>query len=279
MSLVSSEVCVVIPHYRDLLESHEQSSLRRCMSVLPDYPKVLVKPQGVTFRRLLDEYPMLGVQEFADEYFQGIAGYNRLMLSDGFYSRFAQFEYILVHQLDAFVFSDQLASWCRRGFDYVGAPWLPPEDLPAGTHRRVARWIQGYCYRLTDRPSADGVTKHLQQFMYRAGNGGLSLRRVSAMRSVLARLDARADRFRQSVPPAIQNEDMFFSVEANRFWPNLSIPGWRAALQFAWELQPARARMLSGGVLPFGCHAWNKLHREDWRSIFASAGLSLDQLL
>ena len=35
---------------------------------------------------------------------------------------------MLIHQLDAFVFEDKLMDWVKRGFDYIGAPWLPPKD-------------------------------------------------------------------------------------------------------------------------------------------------------
>ena len=46
------------------------------------------------------------------------------MLSSEFYRRFSKFEYILIYQLDAFVFKDQLNYWCKKGYDYIGAPWF-----------------------------------------------------------------------------------------------------------------------------------------------------------
>lgn len=44
------------------------------------------------------------------------------MLSAEFYDRFAAYEYVLIYQLDAFVFADRLAEFCQMGYDYIGAP-------------------------------------------------------------------------------------------------------------------------------------------------------------
>ena len=79
------------------------------------------------------------------------------MLNPNFYQRFRRFEYILIYQLDAFVFSDRLEEFCRLGYDYIGAPW----------------------------PLGDG-NKHNEELVVEGnhfltvGNGGFSLRRVQA---------------------------------------------------------------------------------------------------
>jgi hypothetical protein len=278
MRSTANEVCVVIPHYQEALARSEQASLDRCMAVLRSYPTVLVKPQGLAFRALLAAYPTLRAESFPDQSFASVYEYNRLMLSDDFYARFASYRYILIYQLDAFVFSDQLAAWCRRGYDYIGAPWLPPE-LPAESLKdRLAASLLRYLHRVVDESHFASGGAHYLQYQYRTGNGGFSLRRVARMRDVLRKLESRVQRYRESSHPTF-NEDLFFSIEANRYWPVLKIPGWRRALQFSWELQPAMSQRYNHGVLPFGCHGWNKLHRDEWRAIFAGAGLSLDDIL
>ena len=50
--------------------------------------------------------------------------YNRLMMSEQFYRAFEGYEYILIYQLDCLVFSNALEEWCRKGYDYIGAPWF-----------------------------------------------------------------------------------------------------------------------------------------------------------
>lgn len=46
------------------------------------------------------------------------------MLTKEFYLRFRQWEYLLIYQLDAYVFQDELMDWCNKGYDYIGAPFL-----------------------------------------------------------------------------------------------------------------------------------------------------------
>ena len=41
---------------------------------------------------------------------------------DTLYSRFEKYEYMLIYQLDAFVFSDRLMEFVEAGYDYIGAP-------------------------------------------------------------------------------------------------------------------------------------------------------------
>ena len=61
---------------------------------------------------------------FEKKYFEGLAGYNKLMLSDEFYSAFSSYVYILICQPDVFVFADTLLQWAQKGYDYIGAPWI-----------------------------------------------------------------------------------------------------------------------------------------------------------
>ena len=47
-----------------------------------------------------------------------------LMLSPFFYESFLDFKYVLIHQLDVFIFKDELNYWCNQNYDYIGAPWF-----------------------------------------------------------------------------------------------------------------------------------------------------------
>jgi hypothetical protein len=267
-------VCVVIPVYQAALSPSQQVALDRCIAVLGSHPIVVVKPESVRLDALFSRHPSLLSEVFRDDFFADVKGYNRLLLSEEFYARFAAYEFLLIHQLDALVFSDQLLHWCSRGYDYVGAPWLPPGQVPGrvslaliAVRRKVHRWLSRRV-RGTDHASKP-------QFAYAAGNGGFSLRRVSAMRRVLAELGQRAERYRLRG----RHEDIFFSAEANRYRTRIRIPDARESARFAWETNPDAAAELTGGALPFGCHGWNKLHRDVWRPIFARLGYSIDSLL
>lgn len=267
---------VVIPYYRTELSPAERVSLDRCMQVLGKHPIVLVAPESLDLTTITDVYPRLNVETFPAGYFTSVKAYNRLLLSPEFYARFARYEYMLIHQLDAFVFSDQLLDWCRRGYDYVGAPWLPDDRIPT-SWRLLTAAVRRRWFRFTRRQYRNRSGDHHAQQHYASGNGGFSLRRVHTMRTVLEKLNDRAEPYRQGTREPWA-EDVFFCVEANRYRQNVRVPGFRESLWFSWERQPATLRHFTNGALPFGCHAWDQFHRDDWRPIFATLGYALDEI-
>ena len=119
------QAIIVIPVYTTQLTVSEHAALRQCFDILSSYPKCFVKPESLDITSLVRDYPANHIVPFPDTYFKGIAGYNRLMMSPEFYETFAQWEYILIYQTDAWVFSDRLSEWCSKGYDYIGAPWIP----------------------------------------------------------------------------------------------------------------------------------------------------------
>ena len=260
----------------------------RCLSILGRHPIALLAPVSLDTSSLAGDRPALRKESFRDDNFSNAYAYNRLLLSDEFYARFAAYDYILLHQLDAFVFSDQLLEWCRRGYDYVGAPWIWSARDPTLAHRLYSGVMRTAC-RWIARPDAAAQRPDkffLRQLSYAAGNGGFSLRRVARMRETLAALPARAELYRSARPgladdrPAGRwSEDVFFCLEANRYRRHVRIPPLKIAARFAWETNPAIAARLTGGALPFGCHAWDKLHRDQWRPVFAGLGYDLDDIL
>lgn len=264
-------VCVVIPVYKNTLTDYETISLTQCIRVLSKYPVALVAPDSLDLTPLTNQFPIQEIHTFSDEFFTDVQAYNRLMLSDQFYAAFDRYTYILIHQLDAFVFRDELAEWCRRGYDYIGAPWLRDCDYGGwadefwfGWKQRMATWL--------DLKKDDGVTPREIVSQNRVGNGGFSLRRVSALRRVLRE---QANRIRAYEKQTMHqyNEDVFFGIEVNRYWPRLRIPPFRTGLRFAVEFYPERAvNEYNRGQLPFGCHAWDVHETAYWRPIFAKLG-------
>lgn len=46
--------------------------------------------------------------------------YNSYIVSNFLYNLVLDYEYILIHQLDSFIFKDELHYWCDKGYDYLG---------------------------------------------------------------------------------------------------------------------------------------------------------------
>ncbi len=251
-------VKVLIPVYRPTLSETERASVAQTVRTLGGWPLVLLHPCGTDVSAILREFPVLRPLAVTDEWLgtrNGIAGYNRMMLSAEFYDLFADAEYILVCHTDAWSFRDELAQWCARGYDCVAAPWVrrPVYDLPV-----VRQWMD---FRLR-RSARSG--KPTRQILYgRVGNGGLSLRRVAAFRAACDRYCDRIERF-AAEPHHLFNEDVFWATVPAEF----RYPAWREALGFAIDTNPAYCFRLCGGRLPFGCHSWSKPRmRRFWKRI------------
>lgn len=114
------------------------------------------------------------------------------------------------------MFSDELASFCAMGYDYIGAP--------------ISRW--------TPLWHALGA---------RVGNGGLSLRRVAACRHMI---EAHGDWLRGGAPfcsALLGCEDAFFAA-CGALDESFRVPDVRTALTFAVQedVQHAFRRIEAG---------------------------------
>ena len=267
-------VGVVIPVYKPQLTDYERISFTQCIRVLGNYPLILVSPHSLDISVYRELYPTLQSQTFDDRYFADIQGYNKLMLSEEFYGAFTHWEYILIHQLDAFVFRDELAQWCRLGYDYVGAPWLRDRDFTSW-HDQLWFRIKQRVAIIMDLKKGDGVTPREITSLNEVGNGGFSLRRVSAMLRWQRTFQKKIESY-EHIQQYHFNEDVFWGVEVNRYWPFLRIPTYRKALHFAIEFYPQWAvEHYNRGQLPFGCHAWDIHGTAYWRTVFAEYGYQI----
>jgi hypothetical protein len=265
------KIAVVIPVYKMQLSAYESISLNRCKEILSGYPIIMVKPAS------LDATPLtagtsISTLSFDDHYFESVHGYNNLLMAEGFYNSFAEYEYILICQLDTFIFSDKLSYWCGQGYDYIGAPWLslnPHKDI----FNKAINRIKNYLYVRYNVKYKDGMPKLGKQLENRVGNGGLSLRRVSLFAQYCVKYKATIEHYIALRHPWF-NEDIFWSIELNRKTKQLKIPGLKEALQFAFETNPARALKINNGQLPFGCHGWDK-NIEFWKPVFEGFGVEI----
>ena len=246
-----NKAAVVIPFYKDSLNPDEKISLHQGLDILVGHPIIAIKPHSLDLT-FLDPIKFDQVISFDNKYFQDIHGYNQLMLSTEFYRAFLSYEYMLIYQLDAFVFSDQLHYWCDQNYDYIGAPWLYPENNAA---LHLIYTFKSFLFGTVNWQS-NGVPKK-KQFYNKVGNGGFSLRRVQKFHDLSIKFADLAAEYLAKQKHEF-NEDIFWSIAINRTKKNLLIPKYRTALKFAFETLPERAYKLNHHELPFGCHAWEK---------------------
>ena len=248
----TTDAVVVIPIYKISLSRFEEISLQRCFNILSNYKIVVIAPDHIAIRDVdILREKKYEVYTFSREYFDGISGYNRLMLSTELYERFFDYRYMLIHQLDAFVFSDQLSAWCSSGFDYIGAPWIE-----AAWKEDFSRSRYGLLRRLRGNNNSY------------VGNGGFSLRNIRksiAALKIFSRMAADWTGF----------EDIFWGLAMPAYNPFFRVPDEETALSFSFESNPRECFRRNNEILPFGCHAWEKYDIGFWRPFFAELGYSI----
>lgn len=241
---------VVIPIYKDELTDAEAMSLKQCCKTLSKHPIIFVAPPEINFKVYNDICPSFyGVVHFKKRYFESIKGYNELMLSADFYKQFLNFKFILIYQLDAYVFKDELLYWCNKNYDFIGAPHTPYNDQNGGMH-----FLKKYGNVLLFLKNKLGIHHKISN----VGNGGLSLRKTRSFYILLKILNRRAAKW-------VYNEDAFFEYWGNLLYPFFKLPTDETALEFSIEDSPKRSLEKLTYNLPFGCHAFEKYDFETWQ--------------
>lgn len=243
-------ITIVVPIYKPAMSDLEKVSFNQLIKVLDKHRIAVIKPESLDLSNLSASHPNLVMEPFADEYFKGIPGYNKLMMSEEFYRRFEDSEYMLIYQLDAYVFRDELEMWCRKGYDYIGAPWLLKPMYKFPLFRLTSFIKKKYC-DWTGKPNG-------QITWFKVGNGGLSLRRIDSHIRAVTALRETVNHFLTVKRHHTFNEDVFFSVEVNKHGLGFKYPDWQEALMFSFDKYPKLCYKYTGKKLPFGCHSWYK---------------------
>ena len=267
-------VCI-IPIYKKQLTETEEASLRQCFKVLKSYPLVFVTYPGLGldyYYKFSRENGIIPIFEFFPSvFFTSVKGYNQLCLSPEFYVRFDKYEYMLIYQLDAWIFRDELQKWASYGYDFIGAPWF------AWDRRRGC---------LSKR-----------RFIFPVGNGGFSLRRVKYCSGTISKCLSSSPRHVRLLPwsrmislllhrqfsvfkvliryhdlEAFYNAALSFEIAEDVFFAyqkytclGAKLPSVKVAMAFSFEQYPSVLYQMNDGKLPCGCHAFE---RNEWNSFW-----------
>jgi len=258
------KVVIIIPVYKPELNKLEIISIKSIRTAFVNRDICFVGSFGLDFSAYLAYIPNAKVITFRTKYFKNITGYNQLLLSKFFYSKFyPEYEYILIFQLDAYIFKDNLDYWCSTGYDYIGAPvynfYLDKfnpnkfecETLNGGfSLRKTASFIKvlnsfHFIYPFKDVFKANkkklgffGIFKAIY-FFFRCNN--------------TFHLFNRYDR----------NEDMFWAIIVPLRFHWFKKPNPKEAACFSIDNKPEICYFLNN-KLPMGCHGINK-HTYFWK--------------
>lgn len=240
-----AETVTVVPVYRPDATPDELRRVAISRKFFPG-PTVLIGPRGLNFDAYRELVPDAEVLALDAKWFSSKEAYSNLMLQPWLYDYFRRFRFMLVYQLDA-ILVKQVPLECFLKLDYVGAPW-------AGG------------FRLGWNPFTGTLgTASGPRFRRRVdvGNGGLSLRRVSAFRLV-SRL----------VPPVSSqiNEDLIYAF----FGPLLGLRIASLALARSSLMETEALQWNSGDAIPevWGFHAIGKFNPHLEKTLIQKGGES-----
>lgn len=259
------DIAVVIPVYLPSLSDAERASLEQCLLLLSDYQIIIIKPNKLNIEDIVNYYGITHVETFSDEDFSSLRAYNKLVLREDFYRRFQSYTYMLIYQLDAYVFKDELLDWASRGYDYIGAPWIPAKKRYRSTFGKKRLLAQRYICKLFNNE----LFKLPKFYAYQVGNGGLSLRKISKMIDLTSY-------YREKIEELLADnkefypEDIFLLLEITDKNYQLKKPTFREALKFSMDERPDIAYQYNSKKLPFGCHAWyDEKYYSFWSTIIS----------
>lgn len=262
------KVAVVVPVEKNILLDTEKISLSHCDKYLNDYDRYLISPQDISYQR-----PGYIGLKFSAKYFSNINAYSSLLVSKYFYEHFIEYEYILIYQLDALVFSDKLIDWCNKGYDYIGAPWYKKDVAEVlgwkiskncvGNGGLSLRKVESHikvikAYHKSLKKAARQAAVYFDLFNYYAVNTLKKAYKLLFFKTKKAFIDKERYLKKKRAVDYQLNEDQFWSFEAKRYYPDFKIAPPEIALSFSFDIKPSECFERNNKVLPFGCHDWYK---------------------
>jgi len=249
-------VAVIIPIYKQELSELERHSLARCVAVLGRHPLVFFGPRSLTPTHHFRVAPTAIQEGFDDTYFSSPETYSKLLLTTSFYERFSAFDYVLVYQLDAFVFHDALTEWCLRSYDYLGAPFRNASDsswLGVGNGGFSLRNVRSFLAVLTSLSKEDPEAYWNIERLLTTSRTKLLLKSYRKWKKRLGRREDVREFLSRFIAEG-RPEDLFWGLHAVRFHPPFRVAPVDVALDFAIEggLLDVGTRYASRP--PFGCH-------------------------
>lgn len=258
---MSKKVVIVIPTHKPNLNTDDKISLKHLKRYLHKYDTFFVIPESISSKDFVSEG--FRVKRVGNSFFGSIRKYSNLLLTKQFYHSFSDYDFMLIYQLDALVFSGNLEKWINSGYDYIAAPWFKP--------------IIGYLSHKYGSPPS-------------GGNGGFSLRNIKKSIKILDIVNKTATRTSKNSlirkiwfllailsgkshdiwlqAPAIDYpfyEDGFWALEAPKYDSSFKVAPFKTSLQFAFERFPEKCFELNNRKLPFGCHAWKRYDVGFWK--------------
>lgn len=280
---------IIVPIYKPLPGDFEHISFDQCIKILSKHTICIVSFYELDIsyyvNRLSEKSIDFKVELFNENYFKDVTGYNKLMLSIDFYKRFLKYEYMLIYQLDAFVFRDELDYWCDKGYDYIGAPLIEDKYgldnsfiISNANNGGFSLRKISYCIKFLNYKGPLLRPGTIFKIIKKANNNYIKL-----IISIVLRSCGFHNNVKYFVNKTYINEDLLFclSFSVSISWVNVLLKKYDTwikpklasadvSMDFAFERFPSYLFSKTNKI-PFGCHAWEKYEYETfWKNYIHS---------
>jgi hypothetical protein len=270
-----NQICVTIPVYKEIPDMDEQKSFRQVLKILYGYTIILFAPKSLNinfYSRISSSINKnIIIERFDDHFFKNIDGYNSLMMNKFFFRRFLNYKFMLIYQLDAFVFKDELFDWCVKDYQYIGAPLIEDQNDNNIKFKEISgnggfslRDIHAHYNVLTSKKKIYNFSKLLNDYWINFNLIQFIIR--SPMLFARAFLGYNND-INYLISDIGKNEDGFWFDVVPKYFSQFKVAPFKEARYFAFEKEPQYLYMLNKNQLPFGCHAYKKYDPTFW-SVF-----------
>ena len=262
------KVVVAVPFHSNKMSVEENAALEQCAKIFGDHREIVfVIPESLDCSNQKQLIPSARIERFDDSFFTSVSGYNRLLLTPEFYQRFADYEFMLIYQPDAWVFRDELDYWCEQGYDYIGAPFIHSqgkiEKIIVGNGGFSLRKISAML-RVLDSPGKKMFPRKLLAEFFRFYiSRGKFLHALKPLLRMAGVIPNRRGKYLEQIRHERYNsEDMIFYFLGKQFTDDgLIMPEAKVAADFSLDTCPERFF----NKLPFGAHAWVKNNYPFWK--------------
>jgi len=205
---------------------------------------------------------------FPKKYFTDLTSYSSLLKSISFYSKFKDYDFILIFQPDCYVFRDEVELWCNKGYDYIGAPWFEGY-MPPKSNKIIGIGNGGFSFRKVQSSlrilKRFNCLKVLRNFWFKSRLQSM-IRFASIILFFKQSLKIEdVESLQWALVEYTMLEDLFWSRNISSAFSDYKVGSISDAIKFSFEVNPSYLYNLNENKLPFGCHAWNSHEPQFWK--------------
>lgn len=261
-------IIIIIAH-KEVLSEAERASLNQCYKILGKYPIKLICPKGLNVAAYQQINPDADIIFIDPKWQADYRMFNELKKDKLLYEKFKDYKFMLYYELDAWVFSDQLAYWCEKGYDYIGAPWF--ENWHKADKSSEITGVGNGGFSLRNIQKSIQILKRIQwlrkgrRFWYRTKLQAL-LRFEKIIRKLPIGYSIKNDSHLTEIlrEECECNEDYFWCKVVGSVFEDFHIAPVQDAIKFSFDANPSLLFSMNNNQLPFGCHAWERYEPKFW---------------